>query len=111
MTTSEASPRSGLMRNASSMALGTLISRITGLARLVVLAWALGISSLSDVFNLSNNAPNTFYDLLLGGVLASTLIPVMVKASARVNRKEASEALSAIMTTGVAALLAATLIF
>ena len=111
MTTSEAAPRSGLLRNASAMALGTLISRVTGLARLVVLAWALGISSLSDVFNLSNNAPNTFYDLLLGGVLASTLIPVMVKASSRVNRKEASEALSAIMTTGVAALLAATLLF
>ncbi|MDA8373143.1 MAG: murein biosynthesis integral membrane protein MurJ [Actinomycetota bacterium] len=111
MTTSDAPPRSGLLRNASAMALGTLISRVTGLLRLVVLAWALGISSLSDVFNLSNNAPNTFYDLLIGGVLASTLIPVMVKASSRVDRREASEALSAILTTGVAALLAATLVF
>ena len=98
-------------RNASAMAVGTLLSRISGLARLAVVAWALGISSLSDVFNLSNNAPNTFYDLLVGGVLASTMIPVMVKVSSRVSDKEAWEALSAIVTVALATLIAATLIF
>ena len=98
-------------RNASAMAIGTLLSRVSGLARLAVVAWALGISSLSDVFNLSNNAPNTFYDLLVGGVLASTIIPVMVKSSTRVSEKEAWEALSAIMTISIATLVAATLIF
>ena len=98
-------------RNASAMAIGTLLSRVTGLGRLAVLSWALGISSLSDVFNLSNNAPNTFFDLLIGGVLASTMIPVMVKASSRVSDQEASEALSAIVTVSIAALVAATLVF
>lgn len=98
-------------RNASAMAVGTLISRLTGLLRLSALAWALGISTLSDIFNLANNAPNTFFDLLIGGVLASTIMPVMVKASSRVSQSKASEDLSALITVMVAALLVATLIF
>lgn len=98
-------------RNAGAMAIGTLISRLSGLLRLSVVAWALGISTLSDIFNLSNNAPNTFFDLLVGGILASTIVPVMVKASSRVKKEESSEALSALITVITAALLVATLIF
>ncbi len=91
--------------------MGTLISRVTGLLRLSVLSWALGISTLSDIFNLANNAPNTFFDLLIGGVLASTLVPVMVKASSRVARDQAAEDLSALITVMTGALLIATLVF
>jgi putative peptidoglycan lipid II flippase len=42
----------------------------------MALAAALGQASLSDAFNLANNSPNAVYELLLGGVLSATLVPV-----------------------------------
>lgn len=98
-------------RHVGAMAIGTLISRMTGLFRLSVIAWSLGISTLSDIFNLSNNAPNTFFDLLIGGVLASTITPVMVASTSRTSRREARRALSAITTITTLALIIASILF
>ena len=60
------------------MAVGTGVSRLTGLLRIVALAWALGQSHLADAFNLANTTPNMLYDIVLGGVLSATFIPVFV---------------------------------
>ncbi len=98
-------------RHVGAMAIGTLISRLTGLFRLSVIAWSLGISTISDIFNLSNNAPNTFFDLLIGGVLASTITPVMVASASRTSRREARRALSAITTITTIALVVSSIIF
>jgi putative peptidoglycan lipid II flippase len=66
----------GLLRANVSVGLGTALSRATGLLRWVALAAALGQASLSDAFNLANNSPNAIYELILGGVLSATLVPV-----------------------------------
>ena len=58
--------------------MGTGVSRLTGLLRIVALAWALGQSHLADAFNLANTTPNMLYDIVLGGVLSATFIPVFV---------------------------------
>lgn len=71
-------PRSGLVRSSLVVAAGTGLSRVTGLLRTVVLAYALGTTYLSDAYNLANTTPNIVYDLLLGGILAATLVPVFV---------------------------------
>ena len=68
--------RQGLLRANVSVGLGTALSRATGLLRWVVLAYALGQASLSDAYNLANNSPNAVYELILGGVLSATLVPV-----------------------------------
>jgi putative peptidoglycan lipid II flippase len=62
------------------MATGTLASRITGFLRTVVIAAALG-SFLGDPYNVANTAPNILYDLLLGGVLSSVVVPLLVGAA------------------------------
>lgn len=69
-----------LVRGGGRMALGTLVSRVTGLIRTLVLAAALGVNALSDAYNVSNTIPNVVYDLLLGGVLSSVLVPILVRA-------------------------------
>jgi len=46
--------------------------------RVVIAVAVLGIGNLDDAYNFANNVPNTIYDLLLGGVLSATLIPVFV---------------------------------
>jgi putative peptidoglycan lipid II flippase len=70
--------RAGLARSSAAVAAGTLLSRLTGLLRVVVLAAAIGKESLADTYNLANITPNIVYELLVGGVLAATLVPVFV---------------------------------
>ena len=51
-----------------SMAGGTAASRLTGLLRVLVLAWVLGFTPLADAFNLANTIPNMLFDLVIGTV-------------------------------------------
>ena len=70
--TTEAS-RPGLLKSSAIVGVGTALSRITGLLRTVVLAYALGKLVLADSYNLANTTPNIVYDLILGGVLSDRL--------------------------------------
>ncbi len=67
-------------RNAGIMAAGTSLSRVSGFARLLAVAWVLGQERLADAYNQANTVPNTVYDLLLGGVLSATLLPVLMQS-------------------------------
>ena len=73
----------GILRAAGTMAVATLVSRITGLARTMVLTAALGIGLVGDAYNTANTLPNIVYELLLGGVLTSVVVPLLVHAQER----------------------------
>jgi len=83
-----------LLRSSATVGAGTALSRVTGLARTLVMAWALGLTQLADAYNLANTTPNVVYDLLLGGVLAATLVPVLVTQV----QHDDDDAVSAILT-------------
>ena len=68
----------GLVRSSGVVAVGTALSRITGLLRTIITAVVLGTVGVGAAYNLANNTPNMIYDLLLGGVLSATLVPVLV---------------------------------
>jgi putative peptidoglycan lipid II flippase len=70
-------------RNSAAMAVGSIVSRITGFLRSAVLAAALGAAAVSNDYNLANTVPNQVYELLLGGVLASVIVPLLVRARRR----------------------------
>ncbi len=70
------------------MAIGTVASRITGFLRTATLVAVLGVGGVRQAFEVSNTLPNSLYDLLLGGVLTATLVPVLVQARAK-NQDEA----------------------
>jgi putative peptidoglycan lipid II flippase len=95
---------------AAYVAVGTGVSRVTGLLRFVALAWALGQTPLADSYNLANTVPNMLYDFVLGGVLAATFIPVFVDRLANKDEREAFESISAVVTVSVVVLLSATVI-
>jgi putative peptidoglycan lipid II flippase len=63
------------------MALGTIASRATGFLRTIAITAAIGIHQVGDAYNVANTTPNIIYDLLLGGVLTSVVVPVLVRAS------------------------------
>ncbi|WP_460394284.1 murein biosynthesis integral membrane protein MurJ [Actinophytocola sediminis] len=77
--TRRAAPPS-LAKASGSMAIATLVSRITGFAWKVMLAWAAGLGVVNDSFTVANTLPNIVYELLLGGVLASIVVPLLVRA-------------------------------
>ena len=62
------------------MAVGTLASRLTGFLRTVVIAAAMGLT-VAESYNVANTIPNILYDLLLGGVLTSVVVPLLVQAA------------------------------
>jgi putative peptidoglycan lipid II flippase len=98
-----------VVRNSSAMAIGSLVSRATGFLRVAVIGAAAGGATVGDDYNLANNLPNMVYELLLGGVLASVLIPVLVRA--RKNDPDRGQAYAQrLLTLAVVAIGAATLI-
>src|SRR5215831_7761280 len=72
-----------VVRSSGVMALGTLASRGTGFLRTLVLAYALGLGAVSIAYNNANTLPNTVYDLMLGGILTSIVVPLLVNAAKR----------------------------
>lgn len=72
----------GLLRSSALMAVGTVVSRATGLIRQVLQAAALGTGLLATTYNQANTVPTSLYFLLIGGALNSVLVPQLVRARA-----------------------------
>ncbi|MDA8302291.1 MAG: murein biosynthesis integral membrane protein MurJ [Actinomycetota bacterium] len=98
-------------RSALVMAAGTVLSRVSGFARLLAVAWVLGQGRLADAFNQANTVPNQVYDLLLGGVLSATLLPVLMQSLSRSGSRDDDDAVPAIVSFLTVALVAATVLF
>ena len=69
-----------LLKSSSVMAAGTIVSRITGLIRGLMLVAVLGTTLLGDTFNVANTMPNILYNLILGGALTAVFVPQIVRA-------------------------------
>lgn len=61
------------------MALGTVLSRVTGLARDITMTAALGFFIASDAYSLGNTLPNIISILVAGGALNAVFIPQLVR--------------------------------
>lgn len=84
----------GVGRESLWVAAGTGLSRLTGFARVFVLAYAVGQSPLGDLYTKANSAPNLVYELVIGGVLSATLVPLFVRARDEHDHDGASVLLS-----------------
>ncbi|MDX6198033.1 MAG: putative peptidoglycan lipid flippase [Actinomycetota bacterium] len=77
-----AAPAGGsLGRSTRSMALGTVASRGTGFVRNAAIVAVLGVHTVGAAYNTANTTPNIVYELLLGGILTSVVVPVLVRAA------------------------------
>ncbi|MEU7719462.1 murein biosynthesis integral membrane protein MurJ [Streptomyces tibetensis] len=74
--------RGGPARSSLWMALGTMVSRATGLIRQVLQAAALGTGLLASTYNTANTVPTSLYTLVIGGALNAVLVPQLVRARA-----------------------------
>jgi putative peptidoglycan lipid II flippase len=99
--------RDRLVRASAVVALGTLLSRLTGLLRVAALAYAIGRASLADTYNLANTTPNIVYELVIGGLLTATLVPLFVEFLERGDDHSTSVVVTAVMSVLVALTVAA----
>jgi len=85
------------------------------MVRTLMTAWALGANAVSDAYNFANTTPNLIYDLVLGGILAGTLVPVFVELLSTPEADGGEEAgwraISAVCSAILAVLLVVTLLF
>lgn len=71
---------SGLLKSSAVMAAGTLVSRLTGFLRTLVITGALGAATLGDAYTVAYTLPTMIYILTVGGGLNSVFVPQLVRA-------------------------------
>ncbi|MET0468221.1 MAG: murein biosynthesis integral membrane protein MurJ [Aeromicrobium sp.] len=98
-----------LARASAWMALGTIVSRITGLLRSLVLLAVVGSALNGSLFNVANSIPNSLYILVAGGIFNVVLVPQLVRAMK--NDPDGGDAYAnRIVTLGLLVLGSATII-
>ncbi len=91
------------------MAVASLVSRITGFLRQLALVSVLGLGVVNDSYTVANTLPNIVYELLIGGVLTSIMVPLLVRA--QTEDPDGGEAYTRrLLTVAGAALALATLV-
>lgn len=97
-----------LGRASAIIGAGTLVSRLTGLLRSIVLVGVLGAvgSEAADAFTYANTLPNSVFSLISVGVLTAVIVPQIVKATADADGGNAF--ISKLFTLGTVVLVATT---
>ncbi|MEW2412307.1 murein biosynthesis integral membrane protein MurJ [Streptomyces sp. NPDC046866] len=95
----------GLLKSSALMAAGTIVSRITGFLRTLVIAAAIGVGTFNDTYQIANTLPTMIYVLVGGGALNAVFIPQLVRAMK--NDDDGGEAYANRLLTLVVVLLAA----
>lgn len=73
----------GIGRASVLLASGTMVSRILGFVKAIVLAQTIGVvgSVSADAFTNATMLPSNIYSLIAGGVLSAVLVPQVVRAA------------------------------
>ncbi len=97
-----------LGRASAVIAGGTLVSRLTGLVRSILLVAVIGsyMSRPADAFAIAATLPTNVYELLAAGVITGIIVPQIVKAAA--HSDGGSRFVSKLLTLGTVLLVGAT---
>jgi putative peptidoglycan lipid II flippase len=82
----------GIARGAAVVASLTIVSRILGLVRTLVFSQTVGASCLGTAYVTANQVPDLLYQLILGGALASAMVPVLARSAERAAGDPAEKA-------------------
>ncbi len=114
-TDSRHSHAAGIARGAGVLAGLTMLARILGLVRTLVFSQTVGATCLGTAYATANQVPNLVYELVLGGALASVMVPVLARSAERSAtdpeaKAEISQIASALLTWTLVLLVPLTLI-
>jgi putative peptidoglycan lipid II flippase len=82
-----------VVRNALAVAFWTIVSRVTGFVRAVVIAGILGPTFLGNTYQATNSIPNLTFYFLTGSLFVTLLVPPLV-AHIDLEETEASDRLA-----------------
>ncbi|WP_217177047.1 murein biosynthesis integral membrane protein MurJ [Streptomyces sp. AC495_CC817] len=100
---------SSLGRSSALLGAGTLISRVTGLVRTIVLVAAVGsIGQAADAFAVANQLPNNVFTIIQTGILTAVIIPQIIRAGSHADGGRAY--ISKLFTLGTLVFIAATVV-
>ncbi len=102
---SDTAPRS-LMRSGLVVSVTTLISRVAGLIRDLVVAITFGAGPLTDAFFVAFRIPNLFRRLFGEGAVSHAFVPVLTEVDERGDPRESQDLVAHVMGTLGAVLLA-----
>ena len=89
--------RGGLLSVAGSVAGLTLLSRVLGFLRWLVQAATVGTGTVAGAYTTANQLPNTLYEVVVGGVLAATVVPLLAAPIAAGRREEVTATASGLL--------------
>jgi putative peptidoglycan lipid II flippase len=97
-------------RASALIAAGTLVSRLTGVVRTIVLVTVLGsvASRAGDAFTVANQLPNTIYEIISYGILTAVIVPQIVRSAAHADGGRTF--ISKLFTLGTVVLLVTSLV-
>lgn len=98
-----------MIRAAFFIAAGNVTSRLLGLVREMVIANLFGATGLVSAFRVAQIIPTMLYDLLVGGMVSSALVPVFSEQAER-DRAELWRLASLVLSLAVVVLAAAVLV-
>lgn len=98
----------GIAGAAGIIGTGNIVSRVLGLVRETVIADYFGASPYLSAFRVASQVPTMIFDLLIGGMLSSALIPVFSDYAE--NRKKELWELASVLFSVAAVLLTALVI-
>jgi murein biosynthesis integral membrane protein MurJ len=76
----ELSAPAGAVSDSMSVAVWTIVSRVTGVLRGIAVAAVLGATYFANTYQFTNSLPNLiFYGLLAGSLFSSLLVPALVR--------------------------------
>ncbi|MBW7959653.1 MAG: murein biosynthesis integral membrane protein MurJ, partial [Candidatus Promineofilum sp.] len=101
----DAGERHGIVRAAAILAVGNVASRVLGLAREMVKANLFGTSPLLAAFQAAAYVPTSLFDLIIGGMVNSSLVPVFSDYTERERRDELWHLLSIVLSVSTLVLL------
>ena len=94
-----------LLRAASTVSLFTLASRVTGLARELIIAATFGASAWTDAFNVAFRIPNLLRRLFAEGAFSQAFVPVLAATRSRDGDEATQRLIDAVATVLFWALL------
>jgi putative peptidoglycan lipid II flippase len=98
-------PGVSLFKSASLVSILTLVSRITGLVRELLMASTFGASALTDAFNVAFRIPNLLRRLFAEGAFSQAFVPVLAGVRAKEGDDATRELVNQIATVLVWALV------
>ena len=87
----------GLLGAATGVAGLTLVSRALGFARWIVQASTVGAGTVAGAYATANQVPNVLYEIVVGGALAATIVPLLAAAAIPGRGEEASRIASGLL--------------